>query len=81
MQAFLPTSRDHLDYHHTMENYAQAKKRLFSELNCQHKILNVDDEIGATWLIELSKDDPDVVVVLSCGLSARYKKLAKSNRT
>lgn len=58
MQVFLPISCDHLDYHHTMENYAQAKKRLFSELNCQHKILNVDDEIGATWLIELSKDDP-----------------------
>ncbi|ARU65416.1 UDP-N-acetylmuramoyl-L-alanyl-D-glutamate--2,6-diaminopimelate ligase [Histophilus somni] len=62
---FTNLSRDHLDYHHTMENYAQAKKRLFSELNCQHKILNVDDEIGATWLIELSKDDPDVVAV-SC---------------
>ncbi|OOS01470.1 UDP-N-acetylmuramoyl-L-alanyl-D-glutamate--2,6-diaminopimelate ligase [Canicola haemoglobinophilus] len=62
---FTNLSRDHLDYHHTMENYAQAKKRLFSELNCQHKILNVDDPIGVQWLKELSKENIEVVAV-SC---------------
>ncbi len=30
--AFTNLSRDHLDYHHDMENYFQAKLRLFSEL-------------------------------------------------
>ncbi|WP_443090773.1 UDP-N-acetylmuramoyl-L-alanyl-D-glutamate--2,6-diaminopimelate ligase [Basfia succiniciproducens] len=58
---FTNLSRDHLDYHHSMENYASAKKRLFSELSCQQKIINADDEIGAQWLREL----PDAVAV-SC---------------
>lgn len=56
---FTNLSRDHLDYHHTMENYAAAKKRLFSELNVQHKIINADDEVGKTWLEEF----PEAVAV------------------
>ena len=35
---FTNLSRDHLDYHHTMENYAAAKKRLFSELDSCHRM-------------------------------------------
>lgn len=58
---FTNLSRDHLDYHHSMENYAAAKKRLFSELNSQCQILNADDPIGAQWL----KDLPQAVAV-SC---------------
>jgi UDP-N-acetylmuramoyl-L-alanyl-D-glutamate--2,6-diaminopimelate ligase len=43
-------SRDHLDYHGTMANYAGAKRRLFTELDTQHSILNVDDAAVAAWL-------------------------------
>ena len=43
-------SRDHLDYHGTMANYAGAKRRLFTELDTQHSVLNIDDAALAAWL-------------------------------
>ncbi|KAA6209332.1 UDP-N-acetylmuramoyl-L-alanyl-D-glutamate--2,6-diaminopimelate ligase [Avibacterium paragallinarum] len=58
---FTNLSRDHLDYHHTMENYAAAKFRLFNELDCQHKVINADDPVGEQWLQNL----PDAIAV-SC---------------
>lgn len=56
---FTNLTRDHLDYHKTMENYAAAKKRLFSELDTEQKIINADDPIGAQWLNEM----PEAVAV------------------
>ena len=35
-------SRDHLDYHGTMENYLGAKKMIFKD--CSKAIINIDDE-------------------------------------
>ena len=58
---FTNLSRDHLDYHHTMENYAAAKKRLFSELDSRHHIIDADDPVGAAWLSEM----PEAVAVSS----------------
>lgn len=43
---FTNLSRDHLDYHNTMEEYAQAKFRLFNELSTKAQVINADDEIG-----------------------------------
>lgn len=42
--AFTNLTRDHLDYHGTMENYFAAKKSLFD--NCETAITNIDDEHG-----------------------------------
>ena len=50
---FTNLSRDHLDYHETMEKYAEAKKRFFIDLMPELQILNADDPIGAAWLKEL----------------------------
>ncbi|MFC0969507.1 UDP-N-acetylmuramoyl-L-alanyl-D-glutamate--2,6-diaminopimelate ligase [Pasteurella multocida] len=58
---FTNLSRDHLDYHQSMENYALAKKRLFTELHSQHQIINADDSVGQTWL----QEQPNAVAV-SC---------------
>ncbi|MES9873760.1 MAG: UDP-N-acetylmuramoyl-L-alanyl-D-glutamate--2,6-diaminopimelate ligase [Candidatus Sedimenticola sp. PURPLELP] len=46
-------SRDHLDYHGTMESYEAAKRRLFfmPGLNCA--VLNMDDAFGRTLAAEL----------------------------
>lgn len=41
---FTNLTQDHLDYHGTFENYAKAKKRLFSM--CRKGIINIDDEKG-----------------------------------
>jgi UDP-N-acetylmuramoyl-L-alanyl-D-glutamate--2,6-diaminopimelate ligase len=42
-------TQDHLDFHGTMEAYAAAKRRLFTELGPAVSVLNVDDEHGARW--------------------------------
>lgn len=39
-------SRDHLDYHGSMEAYAQAKARLFGWPGLRWAVLNVDDAFG-----------------------------------
>ncbi|TVO35493.1 UDP-N-acetylmuramoyl-L-alanyl-D-glutamate--2,6-diaminopimelate ligase [Vibrio algivorus] len=57
--AFTNLSRDHLDYHGSMEEYAEAKFSLFSQHDCQYKIINADDEVGQQWLKRL----PDAVAV------------------
>ena len=41
---FTNLTRDHLDYHKTIENYLLAKKKLFSM--CKTAVINFDDEAG-----------------------------------
>ncbi len=43
---FTNLSRDHLDYHGDMENYARAKQRLFETPGLKHAVLNLDDVQG-----------------------------------
>ena len=45
--AFTNLSRDHLDFHHSMERYGQAKVRLFTELAPKCAVIHVDDPFGA----------------------------------
>ena len=42
--AFTNLTQDHLDYHHTMEEYRDAKGLLFRQ--CETAVLNLDDEAG-----------------------------------
>ncbi|PKM02223.1 MAG: hypothetical protein CVV17_06020, partial [Gammaproteobacteria bacterium HGW-Gammaproteobacteria-7] len=39
-------TQDHLDYHGTLEAYAAAKQRLFTDLSPAHAVVMVDDEFG-----------------------------------
>ena len=43
---FTNVSRDHLDYHQTMQSYEAAKSKLFAWPGLQHAILNLDDPVG-----------------------------------
>lgn len=45
---FTNLTRDHLDYHGTMEAYGAAKAKLFSARGLQHAVVNVDDAFGRT---------------------------------
>ncbi len=47
-------TRDHLDYHGTMEEYAAAKRRLFDESDLKYAVLNADDELGQSINADLS---------------------------
>ena len=44
--AFTNLSQDHLDYHHTMEAYYQAKASLFSKNRASHAVIWADDPWG-----------------------------------
>lgn len=43
-------SRDHLDYHKTMEAYGAAKKRLFDMASVTHAVINADDSFGQSLI-------------------------------
>jgi len=44
---FTNISRDHFDYHGSMENYAAAKQRLFHMPDLRSAVINLDDPMGA----------------------------------
>ena len=48
-------SRDHLDYHETMEAYAAAKQNLFAWDSLSVAILNADDDFGQAVVSSLKK--------------------------
>ena len=43
---FTNLGRDHLDYHHTVEAYFEAKARLFTGGFTDHAVINIDDPYG-----------------------------------
>ncbi len=57
--AFTNLTQDHLDYHHTLEEYWSVKRRLFTELDVAARVVNIDDPAG----VELASSLPDVLTV------------------
>jgi UDP-N-acetylmuramoyl-L-alanyl-D-glutamate--2,6-diaminopimelate ligase len=53
---FTNLTRDHLDYHGTMEAYAEAKFALFKARGLSHRVVNVDDDWGASLAGRLEGD-------------------------
>ncbi len=43
-------SRDHLDYHGTVEAYAEAKRKLFHSDGLRYAVINADDAFGSALL-------------------------------
>lgn len=43
---FTNLGRDHLDFHHDMESYFEAKQRLFLHGRAKHAVVNIDDPWG-----------------------------------
>jgi UDP-N-acetylmuramoyl-L-alanyl-D-glutamate--2,6-diaminopimelate ligase len=50
---FTNLTRDHLDYHHTMAAYGQAKAQLFAWPTLTHAVLNLDDPFGVQLAAQL----------------------------
>ncbi len=61
---FTNLTRDHLDFHKTMENYYLAKKKLFY-ITKVNNIINVDDPYGSRLYKELKSDG---IKALSTGI-------------
>ena len=57
---FTNLSRDHLDYHGDMQNYGDAKARLFVEYGAKQCIINLDSEFGSKLAERCGQD---VIVV------------------
>jgi len=51
--AFTNLTQDHLDYHHTLEEYWSVKRRLFTELDVRERVINIDDAYGAELAVSL----------------------------
>ena len=61
---FTNLTRDHLDYHITMENYWYAKRRLFDGrlgTRPETSVINVDDPHGVELADELEREDLHVI--------------------
>ena len=61
---FSNLTRDHLDYHQTMENYWYAKQRLFDGRlgsRPRHSVINVDDPYGVELAEKLERDGLHVI--------------------
>ncbi len=67
---FTNLTRDHLDYHETMENYYDAKKRLFDGRLGEKpasSVVNIDDEWGVKLTEELRSDGQRVITFSQVG--------------
>src|SRR5712691_4937168 len=79
---FTNLTQDHLDYHRTMENYFEAKVKLFEQLPQQQRkkkpvaIINIDDRYGRRLLAKIDKK----VSVLTFGMGARADFRASNYR-
>ncbi len=51
---FTNLTRDHLDYHGSMEAYAEAKYALFAARGLKHAVINIDDEWGERFASRLA---------------------------
>ncbi|HET8705288.1 MAG TPA: UDP-N-acetylmuramoyl-L-alanyl-D-glutamate--2,6-diaminopimelate ligase, partial [Pseudomonadales bacterium] len=67
-------TRDHLDFHITMENYVEAKKSLFRWPGIQAAVINIDDVLCAPFCDVLG----EAVALYPVGSAARAKVRAKS---
>jgi murE/murF fusion protein len=54
VSVFTNLTQDHLDYHETMENYYQAKLKLFTD-HTKVSIINADDSYGARMVKEVTE--------------------------
>jgi UDP-N-acetylmuramoyl-L-alanyl-D-glutamate--2,6-diaminopimelate ligase len=74
---FTNLSRDHLDYHHTMSAYAEAKQQIFTGDKNQVAVLNGDDSQAQHWLENWPK--AQTVVVYGRGKNiADYARFAQA---
>lgn len=62
---FTNLTRDHLDYHGSMEAYGESKKKLFFWEGLKHAVINADDAFGRQLAAEI---DPEQTRVVTYGL-------------
>lgn len=66
---FTNLTQDHLDYHHTIDNYRAAKKKLFRQ--AQSAVVNIDDAQGAYMLEGFAGTSATIGIRESAEISAK----------
>ncbi|HJF28498.1 MAG TPA: UDP-N-acetylmuramoyl-L-alanyl-D-glutamate--2,6-diaminopimelate ligase [Acinetobacter lwoffii] len=66
--AYSNLSRDHLDYHGTLQAYAEAKSALFKFAGLKVAIINLDDDF-ADVMLNAAKNNPSQPKILTYSLS------------
>jgi UDP-N-acetylmuramoyl-L-alanyl-D-glutamate--2,6-diaminopimelate ligase len=80
---FTNLTQDHLDFHGTMEDYFDAKAKLFTQLAAQQKkrkpvaVVNIDDRYGEQLLNRIDKK----ISTVTYGMGARADFRASNDRT
>jgi UDP-N-acetylmuramoyl-L-alanyl-D-glutamate--2,6-diaminopimelate ligase len=64
--AFTNLTRDHLDYHGSVEAYGRAKAQLFLERSPQHAVINVGDDFGRGLAARLPRATQLISVAVAC---------------
>ncbi len=70
---FTNLTQDHLDFHHSMEDYFEAKRRLFIDLRPRRAIINIDDRYGARLAGELTQIGLGEPITFSLAVEATYR--------
>jgi UDP-N-acetylmuramoyl-L-alanyl-D-glutamate--2,6-diaminopimelate ligase len=77
---FTNFTRDHLDYHGTMDTYWAAKRKLFAWPGLQAAVINVDDARGAALAEDLKREgalDLWTLAVVASGASCNARLVAR----
>jgi UDP-N-acetylmuramoyl-L-alanyl-D-glutamate--2,6-diaminopimelate ligase len=75
---FTNLSHDHLDFHGTLEEYANVKASLFKTAGLQRAVINVDDPVGVSIAETASADE--LVLVSTREMSALKDRLLASGK-
>ena len=79
---FTNLTQDHLDFHGTLENYFEAKAKLFTQLSQQEKkqkpiaVINIDDRYGEQLLGKIDKN----ITAATYGMGVRAEFRASNYR-
>jgi UDP-N-acetylmuramoyl-L-alanyl-D-glutamate--2,6-diaminopimelate ligase len=77
---FTNFTRDHLDYHGTMDDYWQAKRVLFAWPGLQAAVVNIDDPAGVSLVQDLMGDAAGALDVWTYAVGADARLSAQSLR-
>jgi UDP-N-acetylmuramoyl-L-alanyl-D-glutamate--2,6-diaminopimelate ligase len=72
---FTNLTQDHLDFHPTMEDYFQAKRKLFTEIGARSAVLNLDDPYGLRLATDAEIDVPITFALDHPGATYRADEL------
>ena len=76
---FTNFTRDHLDYHGSMQAYEEAKTRLFTWPGLTHAVINIDDPMGVRLMARLA-DRIDRIAYCIAGKSAVVEHVEDEGR-